>query len=121
MDIEGGEYAWIDSLSEAQLNNFKQIVIEIHGTDNSFASKDLKINCLAKLINTHYIVHIHGNNFSPTINNIPNVIELTFVNKNYFTSVPKLNTQALPILGLDFSNMSDGIDVDLNFYPFVNI
>lgn len=30
MDIEGGEYSWISSLSYSQLNKIKQIVIEFH-------------------------------------------------------------------------------------------
>ena len=30
MDIEGGEYDWLHSLSKKQLNEFQQIVIEFH-------------------------------------------------------------------------------------------
>ena len=52
------------------------------------------------------------------MNHIPDVIELTYVNKNYFTSEPELNTQPLPLSNLDFPN--DGIkDIPLHFYPFV--
>lgn len=78
MDIEGGEYAWITSLSEHHLLKFHQIVIEFHGIhDNSWgATYQTKIDCLAKLAKTHYLVHAHGNNYSNTTNGIPSVIEL---------------------------------------------
>jgi hypothetical protein len=53
------------------------------------------------------------------VNNIPNVIELTYVNKNQFDSVPELNTISLPIANLDFPNDFGSLDINLNFYPFV--
>jgi len=123
MDIEGGEYPWLLSLNEEKLNKFKQIVIEFHGItdDNCGCKYSDKIKCLEKLSKTHYIIHAHGNNFGKVVDNIPTVIELTYVNKNYFNSVPQLNIQSLPINNLDFSNNPNKEDIDLNFYPFVNI
>lgn len=120
MDIEGGEYPWLLQIDETQLNRFKQIVIEFHGITNNGWGCDYndKVKCLEKLSKTHYIVHAHGNNHGPVLNNIPDVIELTYVNKNYFNFVPELNTQPLPIYNLDFSN-TGGCDIHLNFYPFV--
>jgi uncharacterized Rossmann fold enzyme len=41
------------------------------------------MKCVRKLSKTHYIVHAHGNNNSHVHNNIPDVIELTYVNKKY--------------------------------------
>jgi glycosyltransferase involved in cell wall biosynthesis len=121
MDIEGGEYPWLLSIDESKLNNIKQIVIEFHGVTNNGwgCNYDDKIKCLEKLSKTHYIIHAHGNNYGPTLNKIPDVIELTYVNKSYFTSVPELNTQPLPIANLDFPNTYNSSDIDLNFYPFV--
>lgn len=123
IDIEGGEYPWLLSIDENQLAKFKQIVIEFHGiTDDSFDCKYVdKIKCLEKLANTHYIIHAHGNNNKHTVNNIPYVIELTYVNKKYFKSVPELNTQSLPIKDLDFPNKLDANDINLNCHPFVKI
>jgi hypothetical protein len=127
MDIEGGEYPWLLQLDETQLNKFKQIVIEFHGitnnggitTNNGWGCNyNDKIKCLEKLSKSHYIVHAHGNNCGRVVNNIPDVIELTYINKNYFNSVPELNTTSLPIANLDFSN-SGANDINLNFYPFV--
>ena len=107
-------------MSESQLNKFKQIVIEFHGiNDNSWGfNMTDKIKCLEKLSNTHYIVHAHGNNYGSTINNIPNVIELTYIKKNNIT--PSLNTTSLPINNLDYPNCLNHKEINLNFYPFVH-
>jgi hypothetical protein len=122
MDIEGGEYPWIQSLSEEQLRRFGQIVIEFHGITNDGwgCLYDEKMRCLAKLANTHYIVHAHGNNSSHVYNNIPDVIELTYINKNLFLTPPEKNTVQLPMYGIDFPNNSSVGDYNLNFYPFVS-
>ena len=121
MDIEGGEYPWLLHLNETQLNKFKQIVIEFHGITNDGwnCNYNDKVKCLAKLSKTHYIVHAHGNNCGSVLNNIPDVIELTYINKNYFNFVPELNTIELPIPNLDFPNNNSLNDFNLNFYPFV--
>ena len=120
IDIEGGEYPWLLQIDETQLNKFKQIVIEFHGiTNNGWNCKyNYKVKCLEKLSKTHYIVHAHGNNFGPVVNNIPDVIELTYVNKKYFNSIPEMNVQSLPIDNLDFPNNNGSKDINLNFYPF---
>jgi len=121
MDIEGGEYPWLLSLEEPQLNKFKQIVLEFHGITNDGwnCSYSDKVACLEKLSKTHYIVHAHGNSHGAVVNNIPDVIELTYVNKKYFDSVPEFNTESLPIENLDFTNKPGYNDINLNFYPFV--
>jgi len=121
MDIEGGEYPWLlnDSLD---LTKFKQIVMEFHGITNNGWGTPLadKIKCLDKLNQTHYIVHAHGNNFGPVGNRIPDVIELTYVNKSYFGDVPELNKTQLPTPWLDYPNCHNRHDIDLNCLPFVN-
>jgi hypothetical protein len=121
MDIEGGEYPWLLQTNEEQLKKFKQIVIEFHGiSDDGWNSTYAdKVKCLEKLSQTHYIVHAHGNNFAKVIKGIPDVIELTCVNKDLFMSVPSFNTICLPIKNLDFPNYGYN-DIDLNIYPFVD-
>ena len=122
IDIEGGEYPWLLDIDEARLDKFKQIVIEFHGITNDGwgCNYSDKVKCLEKIAKTHYVVHAHGNNHGPVVNKIPDVIELTYVNKKYFTEPPKLNTRPLPIANLDFSNIGGPYDINLNFYPFVN-
>ena len=123
MDIEGGEYPWLLSLDESQLDKFTQIVIEFHGiTNNGWnCSYHDKVKCLQKLANTHYIIHAHGNNYGPVANRIPDVIELTYINKKYFKSIPELNSTSLPVSNLDFPNYPHVNDINLNFYPFVKL
>ena len=121
MDIEGGEFVFLLGTDESQLSNFKQIVIEIHGITNDKwgANLNVKLRCLQKLSNTHYLIHAHGNNNGLTVNGIPEVIELTYLNKNCFIISPELNTVPLPISNLDFRNTSYANEIDLNIYPFV--
>ena len=120
IDIEGGEYPFLLQIDETKLNKFKQIVIEFHGiTDDGWNCKyNDKVKCLTKLSKTHYIVHAHGNNHSHVVNGIPDVIELTYVNKNYFNLIPEFNRQSFPIIDLDFPNCNK-VDISLNDYPFV--
>jgi len=122
MDIEGGEYPWLFSLSEMQLSRFKQIVIEFHGITNDgwgYWNQD-KMKCLQKLASTHFLVHAHGNNFGPVLHGIPDVIELTYVNKAYFNGItPEYNRVPLPMVGLDFPNNMEYNDIPLNHEPFV--
>ena len=117
MDIEGGEYHWIKN---ANLNSFKQIVIEFHGINDDGWGTNLenKKKCLEKLNETHYIIHAHGNNFGPVNGDMPNVLELTYIRKNYFTEKPELNHESLPINNLDFPNNPQYGDIPLNFPPF---
>jgi hypothetical protein len=121
MDIEGGEYNWLLKVNEDQLKKFKQMVIEFHGiTQDGWGHPyETKIKCLEKLQKTHYIIHAHGNNNSKVMKNIPDVIELSFIRKDYFQTVPSLNTQLLPC-HLDFPNDLRKKDIDLVLYPFVS-
>jgi hypothetical protein len=122
MDIEGGEYPWILSLKPEQLMSIKQIVIEFHDLwDNRLGyTPEEKQKCIERLNEYFYLVHAHGNVYGGTTNGLPNVIELTYVNKNYFTEQPGLNTTPLPIKDLDYSNCPYREDIPLNFYPFTN-
>ena len=90
MDIEGNEYNWLLNTSENDLLSFKQIVMEFHGiNDNSWgASYQQKFECFKKLSNTHYLIHIHGNNcghlFKYEDFTFPVTPEITLVNKNKY-------------------------------------
>jgi hypothetical protein len=122
MDIEGGEYPWLLSLSQNQLEKFSQIAIEFHGiNDNSWNTNyNTKMRCFANLSQTHYLIHLHGNNYSSNTGGIPDVVEVTYINKKYFNKPPDLNTDSLPNIHLDFPNNSLLPDYNLNIKPFVN-
>ena len=65
-------------------------------------------------------MHAHGNNNSGIQNNIPDVLELTYVNKKKILNVPLKNKTLLPIKGLDYSNKKKKNDYILNKYPFIS-
>ena len=123
MDIEGGEYPWLESLSETDLLHYKQIVIEFHGiNDDSWNSYyQTKLGCLKKLASTHYLIHPHGNNYAGAQHVlgvvVPNVIELTYIRKDVLNA-PKVNTTLLPIENIDFPNASYAQEIGLNHPPF---
>ena len=121
MDIEGCEYEWIQSLNSQQLNKFKQVVLEIHGIhdDSCNTLYQDKINCLKKINETHYLVHVHGNNHSSKIINfVPDTLEVTYLRKDLFNCCPLLNDIILPIEQLDFPCNIHKPDHNLSFEPF---
>lgn len=59
-------------------------------------------------------------NHNHTVNGIPHVIELTYINKSFFREIPELNKRPLPIKGLDVRNYKLLPELDMNFYPFVD-
>lgn len=117
MDIEGHEIPWLESVSEEQLNNISQIAMEFH---NPYSSRE--DNVFNKLNKTHYLIHAHANNHGGVqeYNNvmIPEALELTYLNKKYFTNTPPLNDEMLPN-SLDQINSPNTIDHSLNYPPFV--
>ena len=115
MDIEGGEYEWLMIMDEEKLNKFGQIVIEFHNVNG----EERITNCLKKLANLFYLVHVHGNNYDRVCFNVPRVIELTYVNRRLIGNALHLNRDAFPVEGLDFPNNEAVRDIKLNFYPFI--
>jgi hypothetical protein len=128
MDIEGGEYPWLMRMGEDDLRKIRQIVIEFHGITGAGWGAEFhqKWACMKKLAETHFIVHAHGNNYSHCASGMPDVIELTCIERSYFLAlmgggggVPAPNRVPMPIPGLDFPNNAGHGDYPLNFYPFV--
>lgn len=108
MDIENGEYDWLPTLSDTHLSRLVQIVIEFHSLE-----KPQNWIWLQKLSRTHWLVHVHANNFCRPTEiqgvTIPHACEFTFVNKCHincdhlerdFTGIPgsidQKNVLALP-------------------------
>jgi hypothetical protein len=121
IDIEGSEYEWLSFIDSNLLKNIKQMVIEFHYINsNILTSYEQKMECIKKLNITHHIIHAHGNNFEKVIKNMPDTIELTFINKEIFEEPPRLNTTPLPIPNIDFPNNPQLPDIDLNYYPFTS-
>ena len=116
MDIEGGEYSllFIENPKDV-LRNCRCIATEIHWIDDK-NNKFANLMRLFELANFK-IVHLHGNvcggTFSYNGLNIPKVIELTFLKKEY---VGEKKNSTFPISGLDFANMHWRKDIAIDWY-----
>ena len=124
MDIEGGEWEWITLISNEDLGRIKQLVIEIHYLfDYRVAAPRVKFDALKRLASMFYLVHVHGNNYTPdtyTTKGLPYVLECTYVRKDAFSAHPELNTEPFPTV-LDFPNCPGYPDLPLTGWPFVKI
>lgn len=124
MDIEGGEYKWLNS--DIELSNIKQLVIEFHGTlDDSWnVTRSEKNKAMEKILETHTLIHCHANNYGTIYaknfygHSFPSVIECTFIRNDQLIS-KKLNTDELPVENIDFKNNINKDEIKLNFWPFV--
>jgi hypothetical protein len=121
LDIEGGEYEILRTLTEDQIVKFKQIVIEIHDPHLEDRLKLIK----KQLFTFHKLIHIHANNCCGTIDikgvDIPKVMELTLVRNDTIPTnvILKSNKWYLPT-NIDFPNVKSKPDIILNYYPFVS-
>lgn len=123
MDIECAEWEWINKIDKKYLQKCKQMTIEFHGLCHPYdkhwvVTPELQKSCLKKLKETHYIIHAHANNCNFCVDNIPNVLELTFVRKDCYENIPMRNTTPLPS-ELDYPNSPNNLNIDCNNYPFV--
>ncbi len=85
MDIEGGEYETILSMSDRLLRRFRIVVIEFHYLDHLWSKPffPLVSSAFSKLLQTHTCVHIHPNNCKGALKKsgleIPRIAEFTFL------------------------------------------
>jgi len=93
IDIEGAEWEVLESTPQSDLLRFDQIVGEFHGfTANKSSQTDLKkkVQILEKLLKNFEIINVHPNNWGSYRiikgTPVPDVIELTFINKNLLRS-----------------------------------
>ena len=133
MDIEGSEFNWLDSMTETELDNCSQIVLEVHWPFDIY-----RMNMLKKLNKTHYIIHLHGNNYcdrdipkhllsgrtydgTVTINNpkmsqikLPEVFEVTYINKKLCDySLVRIEKIQFPTV-LDYPNNPHANDINFS-------
>lgn len=104
MDIEEGEYSAFETITKDNLKRISCLVIEVHEINKLYE----KFKALMDMLNTELVlIHKHDNNnghyFKEDNKVIPNVYELTFVNKKFISEKIK-NDIKLPIEGLDFIN-----------------
>jgi hypothetical protein len=116
IDIEGGEYEiFTDSKFIDSLTFVSQLAIEFHSVEQKIY--DLK-NIICSIGKHLSLVHIHGNNWEGVFDyhghQIPNVLELTFLN-NRFIESRSIDEIKYPIPNLDFPNKVGKADIDLSF------
>lgn len=113
MDIEGSEWEVFSSVDIQNLEQFDQIVVELHNIFDE-SRHDLVMEALEKLSSIFIAIHIHANNYSDIYYCgdlvTPNTIEVTFVNKKIYKY--KKSDKILPIM-LDQENCVDIPDVVL--------
>ena len=110
VDIEGDEYKiFKDILNNS--NKINLLIIEFH-----LVNKNLK-KIISFLKNSKFkLIHIHANNYGKiNSNNIPDALELTFINNKKFKISNKKTKFTFPIEGLDFANLKRREDIKLNF------
>lgn len=87
MDIEGYEWDLLRTCSQDILNQFDQIVMEIHWLNDCCAYEKILAG-LENLTRSHAVVHVHGNNFRYAAfcgdMITPDVMEITLVKKDLY-------------------------------------
>lgn len=119
LDIEGAEYANINSWDKGLLNRFRVIVLELHGLgflDRPWRPRAQSImEAICRLGSTHTCVHFHPNNccgsfvLAGSDLSIPNVVECTFHRNDRIESTG-VNSVCLPH-ELDSKNHVDTPDL----------
>ena len=117
MDIEGSEFDWMESCSKEQLETIKQLVIEVHWP----ISYEKWSAIYSRLTETHWLVHVHGNNhcgcFYMENRPIPEVLELTYIRKKDWPVLNK-NTRGFPWEEVDRKNYPTNDEHGLRGFPF---
>lgn len=87
MDVEGAEYGFLENVESSTLEQFDQIILELHGlTDIDITEKI--VFALKKINKTHQLVHIHANNYARIRyvkrNIVPDTLEVLYVLKDKY-------------------------------------
>jgi len=138
MDVEWSEWEVLLSLKDSLLNEFSQIICEFHfipilyngshspyftGLNKSIYERvntsvyKMYNETIKKLCKLFFPYHMHVNNSLPLVRvggrDVPQLLEISFVNKNIVNS-PSFSTAQFPISSLDFPNKTDRPDVIYN-------
>jgi len=115
IDIEGWEWEVLDSMTDAELSRFRQIIGEFHGFNNGSNIETIE-RVLSKIARNFSVVNSHANNWGQydLIRKlaVPDVIEITFL-RNDSNSVPK-NEDENQRLKLNSRNNPSDSDLGFN-------
>ena len=113
MDIELNEYLCLPQLTP-YFEKINGMIVEFH----QVGINDVKFEELLDTFSSYfYVVHTHGNNFSNLIfkTNIPETLEIAFINKKLIADQVALSKHNYPIKGLDAPNNKYKDDYKLTF------
>ena len=89
------------------------MVIEFHFLDKN---RDKLKEAILELKKTFYITHLHGNNYAGyCVDGLPKVLEITFINKEYYEVNENEYNLSFPIKNLDFPNIENMKDLEFSF------
>jgi Methyltransferase FkbM domain len=112
MDIEGGEYQVLSGLSD-YFPRVTGLVIEFH---HLIFLHDRMDEHIGDLNQSFDIVHIHANNCrGADERGLPDVIEITFENRNLRNGDERESEREYPVEGLDYPNAIEFYDYKLLF------
>jgi len=112
IDIEGGEYTVLPGLSDFY-HRVTGIVVEFHHV--IFLREEVRKH-ISELKRSFDVVHVHANNdLGLDERGTPDVIEVTFENKNLRTVAEKESERGYPIESLDYPNSMEYADFKLLF------
>jgi len=113
MDIELNEYYCLPQLIP-YFDKINGMVVEFHKLGITDAKFEELLDTFSSCF---HIVHTHGNNAGKLIfkTNIPEILEITFINKKLITGQIALSKQNYPIYGLDAPNIKNKDDYKLTF------
>jgi hypothetical protein len=112
IDIEGDEFN--------VLNNIYDYAHQIHGMSIEFHylkknKKKFKL-IVKKLQKYFYIIHIHGNNYNGVLESgLPEVLEISFMNKKIYKQKKIQLRKSLPLKKLDQPNVQNKKQIEINF------
>ena len=111
IDIEGGEYQFVEDLLEHLKGNHKLIncvIMELHDTHKMRGEFEKLVKGISEFLP---IVHIHGNNcVGISEDGLPEVLEITFA-----SATLERGGSEFPLPGLDFPNDSEAPDLQFSF------
>ena len=119
LDVEGAEYDVIASTPTDVFEHFSQIVIEFHNM-HIFENIDTACFALEKLLKTHMPIHVHANNVGRILKindvNMPELLEVTYINKKLFKGDEELTECIYPRNEIDVRNCYYNNDIILGYW-----
>lgn len=118
IDTEGSEWEFFNTLDPEHFSRHVScFAFELHFHMNP---KRIPISVMEKMLETHHVVHVHGNNYGHVDGMVPVAIEITLANKKNFGDV-RFDMRKYPIKDLDYSNRPRGIDLPIQWLSLVKL